>query len=197
MTFQALQSYTSDLHDRIVGSKSRCELLYSQIEEKVKKKTEYRESQEIYREASILIGRAADDAREGIRQRFETTVSSALQAVFDPSYEFHIQVTQHANATSADFYISSEENREPQDPLTARGGSVVDVCAVALRLAYLEEMGVPGPVFFDECTKHVSEGFRDAAAEMLVTLQRITGRQLVIVTHDRTLMKYADKVIEL
>ena len=197
MNLTDLKTFASDLHDRVVGRRSRIELLASQIEEKKVEKSAKRGRQEIFREASILVGRAADDAREGIRQRFETTVSAALQAVFDPSYEFHIQVTQHANATHADFFISSDENREPQNPLDARGGSVVDVCAVALRLAYLEELGAEGPVFLDEPTSHVSEGFRAAAAEMLVTLQKITGRQVVIISHDRTLIDYADKVIEL
>jgi len=197
MNLLELQTYTSDLHDKIVGSKARAALLATEVENKNAVKAAKRKSQEVYREASILIGRAADDAREGIRQRFETTVSSALQAVFDDSYEFHVQVTQHANATHADFYISSEENREPQDPLDARGGSVVDVCAVALRLAYLEEMGAEGPVFFDEPGKNVSVSYREAFAEMLRTLQRASGRQVILITHHQELEGIADRTIQL
>jgi ABC-type dipeptide/oligopeptide/nickel transport system ATPase component len=197
MNLSTLQNTTSSLHDEIVGLQSRCDLLTTQIDGQRAIRDEYKSRQSIFRQASILVGRAADDAREGIRQRFESTVTAALRAVFDSSYAFHIEVTQHANATSADFYISSAENREPQNPLDTRGGSVVDICAIALRLAYLDEMGADGPVIMDEPTKHVSAVYRAACAEMLLKLQAMTGRQVVVITHDTTLSDYAHKTVEL
>jgi DNA repair exonuclease SbcCD ATPase subunit len=79
----------------------------------------------------------------------------------------------------------------PQD---ARGGGVVDVISLALRLALLEAFRPPvgGPVILDEPAKHVSEEFAPQVAQFLKSFSQSLGRQVIMVSHNQHLADSAD-----
>lgn len=197
MELADIRDLTDKLQSDIAGLRGRCELLQSQVDKRQAEQKKLKGQQTLWRKAALLVQRAADAQRESLRQRFERTVSAALQSTFGGSYGFRITVEEKKNGTHAYFGIISELNREPQDPLFARGGSTVDVCSMALRLAYMGELGIPGPIILDEPSKHVSESYREANAQMIEQLHQITGRQMLIISHDSTLKQYIPNTIEL
>ncbi|HHW54142.1 MAG: hypothetical protein WBI83_00345 [bacterium] len=146
----------------------------------------------------VLFQMTSDHAREQARRTIESMVTRALQYVFGADLEFKIRLEEARGRPEAEFYVASTyggeevvENR-PQD---ARGGGVVDVISLALRLVLLQSSRPPiqGPLILDEPAKHVSEEFALNVAEFLKEAARVFDRQVVMVTHNHQLAGIADR----
>jgi DNA repair exonuclease SbcCD ATPase subunit len=89
--------------------------------------------------------------------------------------------------------------KEAADPLGSRGGGVVDIVSLALRIVILElyTPRIDGPLMLDEPTKQLSKEFSDRAAELLRAISERTGRQIILVTHDPVLAKEAEMRFQL
>jgi len=151
------------------------------------------------KEAVILLETASQGAREFITSKFNDIVSFALQSVFGEDYRFETNLEIKRNAVWADFRVKSSVYEEAADPLVSRGGGVVDIVSLALRVVVLElyQPKIAGPIFLDEPTKQLSKEFSGRAAELLRAISKRTGRQIIIVTHDQTLAKESEVRIEL
>ena len=139
----------------------------------------------------------SEHAREQARQTIESMVTRALQYVFGADLEFKIRIEESRGRPEAEFYVASTyggedvvENR-PQD---ARGGGVVDVISLALRLVLLQSTRplLEGPLLLDEPAKHVSDEFAFNVAEFLRELAQVFDRQVIMVTHNHQLAGVAD-----
>ncbi|MBC7106618.1 MAG: ATP-binding protein, partial [Firmicutes bacterium] len=96
-----------------------------------------------------------------------------------------------------EFYVASDYGgrevvNRPQD---ARGGGVVDVISLALRVALLQTVRppLPGPLMLDEPGKHVSEEYARSLALFLKSVSEMFGRQIVLVTHNQHLAEVGDR----
>ena len=80
-------------------------------------------------------------------------------------------------------------------PEEARGGGIVDVVSLALRMAVLELIrpSILAPLILDEPGKMVSEEYVPALAGFLRRYAESTGRQVLIVTHNETLLEAAHR----
>ena len=80
-------------------------------------------------------------------------------------------------------------------PQEARGGGIVDIISLALRVAMLQcgPGKIEGPLLLDEPAKHVSEEYITQVGEFLRQVSKSFNRQVIIVTHDRHLSEIADK----
>lgn len=147
-------------------------------------------------QARILLQEVAEFAREQARQQIEALVTSALQFVFGGDTRFRVEVEEKNRQPSAEFYLTSTYDGGYQvetRPQEARGGGVVDVVALALRIALLEACGLPGPLLLDEPGKHVSEEYSQQVATFLKQLSQSFGRQVILVTHNQHLAQSGDK----
>lgn len=140
---------------------------------------------------------ASEAARERARQKVERVVTDALRAVFGPGVEFAAEIVDRRGRPEVEFSIISDYGgayvRTPV--LDARGGGVVDVVSLALRVLVAVATSPPqAPVLLDEPGKHLSEGYSRALGELLKAVARETGRQIVVVTHDPRLAEAADAV---
>lgn len=98
----------------------------------------------------VLFQLSAEHARMQAKQQLETLVTNALKYVFGPSFRFEIELSEHGGNPTADFYVVSEWEgqtfkNKPQD---ARGGGIVDVVSLALRIALIETVKprLEGPI---------------------------------------------------
>jgi len=197
MQTETLRQEVQSFHDQLVGRQANIQLLTEQLQEKQGRQNILEDNQKRMRMASMLIERAATEARMGLKERFEQVVGAALKRVFGEDYEFKVVLESKRNATWAKFAILSDDMREPQDPLFARGGSTVDVCAIALRLVYMEVEGRPGFLLMDEPGQNISEKHLEATAEMIEQLHRMTGRQLLVITHHKKFKELWPTAIDL
>ena len=151
---------------------------------------------DILEQVRFLLQRTSEYAREQIKQQIEMLVTHCLQFVFGPSLEFEIELNEVRGKTSAEFYVISTYNdvkikTKPQD---ARGGGIVDVISLALRIAVIQSTDTykDGPLILDEPAKHVSSEYISNVARFLKQISDVFHRQIIMVTHNQYLSEIAD-----
>ena len=153
--------------------------------------------QELWELTRQLLSRAAEFARERSRRRIEELVTGALGYVFGTDLAFGIRLEERGGRPEAEFLVVSRpggmtlENR-PED---ARGGGVVDLVALALRVALLQSTRPvnAGPLVLDEPAKHVSEEYIVGVGQFLRYVASLFERQVLMVTHNPHLAELADR----
>ncbi|ARK30931.1 ATPase [Halalkalibacter krulwichiae] len=175
-------------------------LLEEQIAEKLKELDSYFETIDTYEKARVLLQQSAEYAREQAKQQIETLVTNALQYVFGPLFAFQIELEEHGNKAVAEFYVISEYEgvkikTRPQD---SRGGGVVDIVTLALRVALIETVQPrrEGPLLLDEPGKHVSGDYVLYLYEFLKSLSTMFNRQIIMITHNYHLAQSGDLAYE-
>jgi DNA repair exonuclease SbcCD ATPase subunit len=153
--------------------------------------------QDLLQKVRLLFQKASEYARLQAKQQLETTVTNALQYVFGPEFRFEIELSDSSRNPTAEFYVVTEWNgqvirNKPQD---ARGGGVVDIISLALRIALLQMIRPrpEGPILLDEPGKHVSEDYIVPMVEFLRSVTETFGRQIIMVTHNTHLTESADR----
>jgi len=190
-----------DMHDRLkmhyfnemgrkealVDQKSRLETALQKILDNL----------DVLEQVRILLQKVSEYAREQSRQQIESLVTNCLQFIFDTNIEFRIEIEEVRGRPEAEFYVISNINGEviktkPQD---ARGGGVIDIISLAIRIAMLQccSIEINGPLILDEPAKHVSEDYITQVAEFLKQVSNMFGMQVIMVTHNRHLSEIANK----
>lgn len=155
------------------------------------------ETNKTLEQARILLQKAGVDARESARKRLQETVTDALKYVFGPDFEFIIEFKESRGKTEADFYVQSDYNGEviKTKPEDARGGGVIDLISIALRVALIQIYNNPsirGPIILDEPGKHVSADYTMKLATFLSQINKTFNRQIILSTHQPDLANIAD-----
>jgi len=172
-------------------------LLQAQRTEKDTALNQVRKNIETWRKVQVLLTKVSDYARRQLIQRIEETVTAALQTVLaDDSLRFEVEIREVGGKPSAEWrvvsrYAETEVSNNPED---ARGGGIVDIVSLALRLALLE-LSRPrpeGPVILDEPGKMVSAEYAENLAYFLKSYAQRTGRQFLVITHNETLAQAGD-----
>ncbi len=151
----------------------------------------------------ILFQKTAEYAREQAKKNIEATVTKCLQFIFETDIEFIIELSESRNMPIADFYVQSNFNGYSikTKPELARGGGVIDIISIALRIAFLQITNpkLDGPLILDEPGKHVSDDYIFNLGELLKNTAKTYNRQIIMVTHNKYLSQICDKsfIIEL
>lgn len=143
------------------------------------------------RELLINVGKYA---RQESKKTLESMVSSGLRFVFKEDIQFEIEIKQHQKNTEAEFYIINnyEGNKIRTKPEDSRGGGLIDVVSVMLRIAIMESFNISGPLVLDEPAKHLSKKYIPAFAEFLKQTAKKFGRQIIMITHNDELASCGD-----
>lgn len=146
----------------------------------------------------IILQKTSETARERAKERLETTMTSALQYTFGPQFSAEIEMSTSAGKPVADIYVISDYGNgnitrtRPQD---SRGGGIVDIVSIALRIAMIQLHSDPpinGPIILDEPGKHVSADYSIKLAEFLKFISVQFKKQIIFVTHNEDLKAIAD-----
>ena len=176
--------------------KSIKDKLEKDLSVKQRKITQETELIDTLEQVRILLQRTSEYAREQIKQQIEMLVTHCLQFVFGPNLEFAIELSELRGKTSAEFYVISTygDERIKTKPQDARGGGVVDVISLALRIAVIQstDMYKEGPLILDEPAKHVSSEYIGNVAQFLKQISDVFNRQVIMVTHNQHLSEIAD-----
>lgn len=155
-----------------------------------------REHEQVFEQVIVLLQQTSEHARKQAREQIEMLVTNTLRSVFGPDYAFKIVLTEKAGRPEAEFYVVSNYGGEPLEtrPQDSRGGGVVDVVSLGLRIAMLETYRprLEGALILDEPAKHVSDEFIQPTAQFLKTISDFFGRQVIMVTHDDHLAETAE-----
>jgi DNA repair ATPase RecN len=169
--------------------------LLQELEQTDQALTDAQERSLLFEQVIVLLQQTSEHARLQAKEQIEMLVTNTLRSVFGPDYAFHIELVEKAGRPEAEFYVVSNYGGEllQTRPEESRGGGVVDVVALGLRIAMLETYRprLEGPLLLDEPAKHVSEEFIQPTAQFLKTISDFFGRQVIMVTHNAHLAETA------
>lgn len=155
-----------------------------------------REQSSVYDQVILLLQQTAEHARAQAKAQIEMLVTNTLRSVFGPEYRFQIDLVEKAGRPEAEFYVFSrfgdaELQSRPQE---SRGGGVVDVVSLGLRIAMIQTYRprLEGPLILDEPAKHVSDEYIQPTAQFLQMVSQAFGRQVLMVTHNPHLAETAE-----
>jgi len=126
----------------------------------------------------------AEAVQKKVHSRVAGVVSKCLACVFgEDAYTFEIRFEKARGRTAArPLFLRGDKELDPADGV---GGGVLDVTAFALRVVclVLKRPAKRLLLVADEPFKHLSAGYRDSAASMVLMLAEEFGMQFVLVTH--------------
>jgi len=156
--------------------------------EKIKTLKNLNEEQDILEKVMSLFQMTSRFARDQAKNQIEALVTKCLQYIFDSSVEFQIELEELRNKASAEFYVvnSTKDFFLKTKPEQSRGGGVVDIVSLALRISFLQTHKPPisGPLILDEPAKHVSEEYIHNVGDFFKQTSEIFNRQVIMVTHN-------------
>jgi DNA repair exonuclease SbcCD ATPase subunit len=184
-------AYTEFNRDFLLRKGQR-ETLLAIIDDKQKKLQKIEHDIDIYQKVNVIYRTAAEYARSQSKRIMENLVTNALTIVFPGDLKFQVELDEKGAKAEAHFFVSSTYGGDRvvcNEPQEARGGGIVDIIALALRVALLETSRPPlgGPLILDEPAKHVSEEYSRSVAQFLNMVVKNFGRQVVMVTHNQHL----------
>ena len=152
---------------------------------------EINEQIELNEKVSILLQKTSEFARNQAKLQIESLVTNCLQYIFESNIEFKIEIEESYSKPNAEFYVITKDNdiTVKNKPELSRGGGVIDIISLALRIAFLQihKPKIEGPLILDEPAKHVSEEYIYNVAEFLKKASEMFQRQIIMVTHNNHL----------
>ncbi|MDO5714990.1 MAG: ATPase [Tissierellia bacterium] len=198
MNLQQLDQKINQLNNKINGDKGRLDILHSELETNTKQINDLEAYGEILTQVSLLFQKTSQFAREQAKQQIEDIVSKCLQFIFEVDIEFIIELGESRGVPVAEFYVRSNYDEGysiKTKPEIARGGGVVDIISIALRIAFIQihQPEISGPIILDEPGKHVSDDFIFNLGEFLKRSSSLFQRQIIMVTHNAHLSQICDR----
>ncbi|MDO5028330.1 MAG: ATPase [Bacillota bacterium] len=144
---------------------------------------------------TILFQKTSEYARNQGKTQIESLTTRSLKYIFKRDYDFQIEISQKRNTSTAEFYIQeqTENGLVKTKPESSKGGGIVDIVSLALRMAFLENFRpkVQGPLILDEPAKHVSQEYIFDIGDFLVQFSKQMNRQIIMITHNDHLASLA------
>lgn len=136
----------------------------------------------------ILFQKTSEFAREQSKNQIESLVTKCLQFIFESDIKFLIEIEEQRGKSNAEFYVVNEveDILIKTKPELSRGGGIVDIVSLALRIAFLQthKPKIEGPLILDEPAKHVSDEYIFNVADFLKQTSELFNRQIIMVTHN-------------
>lgn len=145
----------------------------------------------------FLLQKAADFSRNQATHQIEDIVTQSIAYIMQNSSRFIVDLSEKRGLPIAEFFVESDygDYKVKTKPELSRGGGVVDIVSLALRIAFLENHRpkMDGPLFLDEPGKHISDDYIFNMGEFLKECSRLFSRQIIMVTHNDYLTNICDK----
>lgn len=144
----------------------------------------------------LLLDHIVKDTEGKIVELFESTVSAALKDIFDDSYEFRFNFGKRGNLSTCEYEIKSLEHPVWDNIIMTRGKSVAQVIAAVLRIILVKiDKNSADIVVLDEPLDGLEPERKSVAAKFLHDLCQTFGIQLIMITHGKEFIDYADEVL--
>ena len=146
-----------------------------------------------FEDAQLLIQETAKETQETIRFHIQDLVQHALDAIFPGTYKFLVEFTVSRGRTEARLLVEKGGN-VMDDLMEDEGGTLVQIVAMALRIAVWTLAPTDNVLIFDEPGNQVSAQYKPIFAEIIRGLSQRLGIQILMVSHDDTYIATADRV---
>jgi DNA repair exonuclease SbcCD ATPase subunit len=169
-------------------------LILTQIKMLTDENIQLEKSKEAGEKARSIIQEVAQTTQQQLEYHLSSVTSMAMEYVFDDPYELSVAFTQRRNKTEVDVLFRKGE--ELVNPITACGGGAVDIAALSLQISILlMSKNTNRILFLDEPLKWLKgKDYPERGAEILKEISSKLGIQILMVSHDPTLIANADTV---
>ena len=195
--FEKLEAKIDKLQEHISKEEGKRDKLIEQLNTSNKELEKSISQLDLLEKVMVLFQKTSRYAREQAKIQIETLVTKCLQYVFESDIEFIIELEELRNKANAEFYVVNDLNGLvlKTKPEISRGGGVVDIVSLALRIAFLQihKPPIDGPLILDEPAKHVSEDYIFNVGDFLKQTSEMFGRQIIMVTHNQHLAALSNK----
>lgn len=197
MELNDLKNKIDFLERKLIEEASKKATLEERRDEYIEKNKLIGQEKELLNSVKILLQKTSDFAREQAKNQIEDLTSNCLSYIFAGDSRFEIELSEAYGKTSAEFYIVDNidgiENKTK--PIESRGGGLVDIISIALRISFIELMKpkIEGPLILDEPAKHVSEEYIFNFAGFLKQTSEMFDRQIIMITHNSHLAALSTK----
>lgn len=202
MNYSELSNNIEMLKSKINYEKGKKEVVEKNLEGIQNNIKELKAEEDILSKVVILFQKTSEYGRIQAKNQVEDLVTKCLEFIFESDIEFVIEINESGKIPQAEFYVISnykEGYSVKTKPEIARGGGVVDIISIALRIAFIEihTPAINGPILLDEPGKHVSDDYIFNLGEFLKQASGMFRRQIIMVTHNNYLSEICDKSIKI
>ena len=150
------------------------------------------------KDALKIIEGIALEKRNGIKSGIELIVTESLRTLYGPEYSFEMSYSEKANRSCLEMRVLKKTSiGVVKRQMDGFGGGVSDSISVPLRLMVLKGSDTGDILVLDEAFKHVDGNMVDRVGIFLKTIKEKLDTQIIMVTHHKGLLQYADKGFEL
>lgn len=198
MNLEELNKKLEQINSKLNIEKGKLQVISQNFENTKKELDKEIKYEDLLTKVILLFQKTATYAREQSKRQVEDLVTRCLQFIFETDIEFLIELSEKRSVPNADFYVRSNYDEGYSiitKPELERGGGVVDIISIALRIAFIQlhKPVLQGPIILDEPGKHVSEDYIFNLGDFLSKSSSLFKRQIIMVTHNAHLAQICDK----
>jgi hypothetical protein len=152
---------------------------------------------EIFENAKAFILEVSKQSQEQNKNYLEYLVTLMIQTVFGNEYKAVIEIKEKYDQQTIHFYIDKNGDlTEPRDDLEC--GGIFDIYAFGLKIGVWSlESDSESIMFFDEKLFHnIDKKKLPLAAEAIKIISEMLKIQIILITHEKDLIKICNKVID-
>lgn len=142
-------------------------VIIKQLDAKKAQYTKLKHELEVATSTQALIQEAAQLTLSSISVKIDTIVTKVIQTVFSKPYKFHLEFRILYGKLATDMYLERDGKR--YDPKSDNGDGMVDIVALALRVAVicLDKRNLRRILILDEPCGALSVNFQEYLGKML------------------------------
>lgn len=198
MNLEELNKKLEQINSKLNIEKGKLQVISQNFENTKKELDKEIKYEDLLTKVILLFQKTATYAREQSKRQVEDLVTRCLQFIFETDIEFLIELSEKRSVPNAEFYVRSNYDEGYSiitKPELERGGGVVDIISIALRIAFIQlhKPVLQGPIILDEPGKHVSEDYIFNLGDFLSKSSTLFKRQIIMVTHNAHLAQICDK----
>lgn len=198
MNLEELNKKLEQINSKLNIEKGKLQVISQNFENTKKEFDKEIKYEDLLTKVILLFQKTATYAREQSKRQVEDLVTRCLQFIFETDIEFLIELSEKRSVPNAEFYVRSNYDEGYSiitKPELERGGGVVDIISIALRIAFIQlhKPVLQGPIILDEPGKHVSEDYIFNLGDFLSKSSSLFKRQIIMVTHNAHLAQICDK----
>ncbi len=198
MNLEELNQKLEQINSKLNIEKGKLQVISQNFENTKKELDKEIKYEDLLTKVILLFQKTATYAREQSKRQIEDLVTRCLQFIFETDIEFLIELSEKRSVPNAEFYVRSNYDEGYSiitKPELERGGGVVDIISIALRIAFIQlhKPVLQGPIVLDEPGKHVSEDYIFNLGDFLSKSSSLFKRQIIMVTHNAHLAQICDK----
>ncbi len=198
MNLEELNKKLEQINSKLNIEKGKLQVISQNFENTKKELDKEIKYEDLLTKVILLFQKTATYAREQSKRQVEDLVTRCLQFIFETDIEFLIELSEKRSVPNAEFYVRSNYDEGYSiitKPELERGGGVVDIISIALRIAFIQlhKPVLQGPIILDEPGKHVSEDYIFNLGDFLSKSSSLFKRQIIMVTHNAHLAQICNK----